>query len=117
MERIYQLPRHSERSDEGAESKNLRIFPVAVQIFGAKILRLAPLAQDDIPFCAMLNLTNKQPFIKRWHIDLSLFLLTEYNMAKTTFRNDYRKYYDEVIEYSINAHCKFSFHNAFIQVL
>lgn len=33
-------------------------------------------------------------------------------MAKTTFRNDYRKYYDEVIEYSINAHCKFSFHNA-----
>ena len=32
-------------------------------------------------------------------------------MAKTTFRSDYRKYYDEVIEFSINTHCKFSFHN------
>ena len=38
-------------------------------------------------------------------------------MAKTTFRNDYRKYYDEVIEYSINAHCKFSFHNACLFLL
>ncbi len=41
--------RHSERSDEGAESKNLRITNSAKQFFGAKILRLAMLAQDDSP--------------------------------------------------------------------
>ena len=38
---------HSERSDEGAKPKNLRIFDTATQFFGAKILRLAMLAQDD----------------------------------------------------------------------
>ena len=38
---------HSERSEVGAKSKNQRIFCATVQIYDAKILRLALLAQDD----------------------------------------------------------------------
>ena len=37
----------SEAAQRAAKSKNLRIFEPSVQIFGAKILRLASLAQDD----------------------------------------------------------------------
>ena len=43
---------HSERSAKGAKSKNLRIPDAAMQLFGAKILRLPiaalRVAQDDI---------------------------------------------------------------------
>ena len=38
-------PCHSERSE--TEPKNLRITHLAQQAFGAKILRLPPVAQDD----------------------------------------------------------------------
>ena len=41
---------HSERRAVRPKPKNLRIFNTAMQIFGTKILRLAPLAQDDIRF-------------------------------------------------------------------
>ena len=43
-------PRHSERSDEGAKPKNLRIIETAKHISGGKILRLRTFqhfAQDD----------------------------------------------------------------------
>ena len=38
---------HSERSAESTKSKNLRIIISAKQFFGAKILRLPSVAQDD----------------------------------------------------------------------
>ena len=45
----FYLPamRHSERSIEDAESKNLRTVDDSKSLFGQKILRLAALAQDD----------------------------------------------------------------------
>ena len=46
-----------------AESKDLRTNFTANVTINAKILRLASLAQDDIPFGAMLNLTNNQRFV------------------------------------------------------
>ena len=51
--------KHAQRA---AKSKNLRIFEPSVQIFGAKILRLASLAQDDktggLPDKHQFNLHN-----------------------------------------------------------
>ena len=44
----YIGPCHSERSE--TEPKNLRIIFLAQQTLGAKILRLPPIAQDDILF-------------------------------------------------------------------
>ena len=38
-------------------------------------------------------------------------------MAKTSFRNDYRKYYDEVMEYSIAVHRKFGYLHTLIYLL
>ena len=35
-------------------------------------------------------------------------------MSKTTFVKDYKKYYDEVIEYSVAVHRKFASHNMFL---
>ena len=38
-------------------------------------------------------------------------------MAKTSFRNDYRKYYDEVMEYAIAVFRKFGFHHMLIYLV
>ena len=38
-------------------------------------------------------------------------------MAKTSFRNDYRKYYDEVMEYSIAVHRKFGYLHTLIYLV
>ena len=46
---------HSERSDAGTKSKNLRIIASAKQFFSTKILRLAMLAQDDNPSATALT--------------------------------------------------------------
>ena len=49
---------HSERSDEGAKSKNLHIIDSAKQFLGAKILRLPSVAQDDRLFLNLKALAN-----------------------------------------------------------
>jgi len=38
---------HTAKPTRNAKSKNLRTFDAFLQVFGAKILRLASLAQDD----------------------------------------------------------------------
>ena len=57
---------HSERSDAGAKSKNLRIIDPAKQFFNAKILRLAMLAQDDNLKLIILPIRGCQKILKKF---------------------------------------------------